>query len=72
MVSALTKQDELDGEDDPVNWLALALAHRARGDEQPARELYERALTWMAIHPALRDSERLWFRAQAAQQLGLE
>jgi len=71
-VAALTREDELDDEDDVVNGFALALALHARGDETQARSRYLQALTWMAKDPESPAPVRQWWREQCAEALGPE
>jgi hypothetical protein len=56
---------------DANDWFVLAMAHWRRGEKQPARERYQRAVKWMDKHdPHGKDLGR--FRAEAAALLGLD
>ena len=70
-IPALIKQDELDGEDDPINWLTLAMAHHVSGDEAEAKSWYRRALLWMATNSEQSGVRTQWFLAEATRVLGV-
>ena len=48
------------------------MALHAVGERERAHEVYDRAVTWMAVHPSEEDPWRLRRRAEAASALGLE
>jgi serine/threonine protein kinase/Flp pilus assembly protein TadD len=69
-IAALTRSCELRGGGDSFDWFVLAMAHWQRGDQPAAREVFERAITWMDRHKPL-DTELRAFRAEAAKLLGI-
>jgi len=69
-LEAWDKHRELEGEDDPRNWLACSLAFSALGDAEAARQWYSRAIAWMAANPTEDIEDLEWWRAEASRALG--
>jgi hypothetical protein len=57
--------------DTQCRWIFLALAHWHLGEQENARELYDRAVGWMDKNEP-KNEEMRRFRAEAAQLLELK
>ena len=68
-VEALQKSMELSAGGSSIDWFFLAMAHWQLGNEDEARQWYERAVKWMEEFQAA-DKELQRFRAEAEELLG--
>lgn len=66
---ALTRSIELRGGGDGLDWFFLAMAHARRGEDDLAKEWYERAQTWCRTQNPLSD-ELQRTQAEAAKVIG--
>src|SRR5262249_48614701 len=70
-VAALGKSMEVRKGGDSFDWFFLAMAHWQLGENDKAREWYDRAVQWMDKNQP-KNEELRRFRAEAAELLGIE
>jgi tetratricopeptide (TPR) repeat protein len=69
-IGALEKSMALSKGGDSFDWFFLAMAHRQLGEQDKARQWYDRAVQWMDKNRPTNEELRR-FRAEAAELLGL-
>ena len=70
-IAAFAQSMKLRNGGDSFDWFFLAMAHGRLGDQNKAREFYDRAVQWMDKNQPSNE-ELLRFRAEAADLLGIE
>jgi tetratricopeptide (TPR) repeat protein len=70
-LAALERSMELGNGGNSSDWFFLAMCHRQLGDEEKAREWFERAVQWMDKNQP-KDDELHRFRAEAAEVLKID
>jgi tetratricopeptide (TPR) repeat protein len=77
-VAAVDKSLTLSGDGDAVGWLFLAMAHRKLGNQDEARNSYEKAVTWLEKNKDTLGKDQGYaeevrrFRAEAEEVLELK